>query len=791
MIRIPPVVVVLAVGAIAAFSVLRVEFSASLYRMLPQSLPEVQGMDRLSRFFSRDGQLIVTVKGGDALTVHEAIDSLSERLSLNPALIADVYREFSLPDLVTEGGPLLAWLWLNGPPERLNSLIDRLDASSASEMIAASMESIVNGLAEESMLIASYDPLGFSKLGEVLGDGVSSPDPMASEDRTFQVIYVEGKGIDFFSYREAAIWLAQVQAIVEEWKLERGSNVEIGLTGTPAFMAEVGAEMEKDMTISVISTMLLVSVLFWIMHRQSRPLAWLVSAMLATLAITLNLGGLIFGNLSVMSAGFAAIVMGLVVDYGIIIYRHAMGQNLTAPELRQAVGPSIFWAAATTAVVFLSLNFSSLPGLAEMGNLVAIGVLTGAAVMLYLFAPVAVRFVGAGSYSNGGRVTIWSPTRAQAGWSAALIPVVALTSIILRDTPILEANFHPFRIRQSPSMVAWQELQTQLRGRENSVPAITTAATLPELIDHLNSLENRVELAQHANLLDRAVLPTGLIPNPRNQAANAAILRLLLSEKARLLHEIENGGFSEDGASLTATVFEAWGRYLDQLQTAPAALPSGRLAEWTIGRLYTESDGAFAALSAVKPVNPATREWVEAISDADTAVASLSSLGTALNERIKSDLLGVVVPMVVLLALMLAVVFRNWRDFTLSFFTLIFAGSVLVILTIWTPLSWNSFNLCGVPIIFGTGLDFSIHMIFALRRDRRDGGQARAGVGKALIFCGLSSAIGFGSLATASAHGLASLGVVCALGILINLGVGVWLLPAWYGWIHANPSPNS
>ncbi|MFT5468439.1 MAG: putative RND superfamily exporter protein [Verrucomicrobiales bacterium] len=788
MTRIPPIFVVLVIGAIAAFSVLRVEFSTSLYRMLPQDLPEVQGMDRLSRFFSRDGQLIVTVRADDAAAADEAVESLSEHLSQEPALVADVYREFSLPDLVTEGAPLLAWLWLNAAPEKLAAVSDRLDADSASETIAASMESIVSGFADETTMIASYDPLGFARLGEVLGEAATNPDPMASEDRTFQVIYVEGAGVDFSSYREAASWLAKVRAASEKWKLDQRADVQIGLTGTPAFMAEVGSEMEKDMTISVTATMLLIALLFWFMHRQSRPLAWLVSAMLATLAITLNASGLIFGNLSVMSAGFAAIVMGLAVDYGIILYRHAMGRDLTAKELRQAMGPSILWAATTTAVVFLSLNFSSLPGLAEMGNLVAIGVLTGAVVMLYVFAPVAVSFVSRRDQPRGIPSLSWSPSRAQAGWLAAAIPALALGSIFIKEVPGLEPNFHPFRIRQSPSMVAWQALQSELRGRENTAPAIVTGATLPELIDHLDSLETRVEAARENSLIDRVVLPDGLIPNPRHQAENAVTLRALLSERERLLDQIEGGGFTEEGTTLTAKVFDAWSGHLDQLQTAPVALPSGRLAEWTIGRLYAESDGSFAALASIRPVDSTSRAWVEAISDPDTAVASLSSLGTALNERIKIDLARILIPMLGLLTLMLAVVFRNWRDLALSVFALAFAGSAMLILTVWTPLSWNSFNLCGVPIIFGTGLDFSIHMILALRRHHGDAQQAREGIGKALVFCGLSTAIGFGSLATASAHGLASLGVVCATGILINLAVAVWLIPMWYRWLHAKRS---
>jgi predicted RND superfamily exporter protein len=48
------------------------------------------------------------------------------------------------------------------------------------------------------------------------------------------------------------------------------------------------------------------------------------------------------------------------------------------------------------------------------------------------------------------------------------------------------------------------------------------------------------------------------------------------------------------------------------------------------------------------------------------------------------------------------------------------------------------------------------------------------------LLCGLSTASGFGTLAWASNAGLASLGRVCATGILIACLTSVTLLPVWW-----------
>lgn len=795
MTRIPPILVITFFGAIAAFCILRVHFNAVLYEMLPQDLPEVQGMDRLNRYFSRDGQLIVTVKAEEAFEAEEAMNSLAKRLVTEPELVSATFRELTLTELVTEGGGLLAWLWLNAPEGKLPALGERLAAGRSQEEITAAMAAVQSGFFDQDVVVKSYDPLGISKLGGLLGEGsgpdVSTPDPMSSGDGTFQVMYVEGMGVDFSDYRDAAKWLDKVKTVVTAWESEwEGEHegrdtVTIGLTGTPAFMAEVGARMEFDMTVSVFSTMVLISLLFWWMHRQTKPLAWLISGMLLILSITLTIGGFLFGDLSVMSAGFAAILMGLAVDYGIVLYREAYDGGEDAKGLRRVVGPGILWAAATTAAVFLSLNLSSLPGLSEMGNLVAIGVAVGAVVMIYGFGPIAVQFVRETKnkpYSPPAVIRPWGAKAA--GLAALILPAVTVISIFTKEMPALEANFHPFRIRESPSMIAWQALQHELSGRERVVPTVITATNLPDLHEHLETATKRIHEAKAAGLLEDAILPEIFIPDPDRQQANAATVRAWLGERDRLLREIGEAGFSDEGTALTTTVFTAWEHYLAQLGENEYAKPEGKLAAWSVDRLFALREGTYAALATVKPAEPRDRAWVAAICDENTVVASLGSLGTALNERIKGDLVRVFLPMLGILVVMLAVVFRTWREVVLSLFSLLFSSAILILATTWTPLSWNSFNVCGLPLIFGTGIDYGIHMLLTLRRNGGDVAAARAGIGRALLFCGGSSAIGFGSLATASAYGLASLGLVCAVGILANMVTAIWLLPHWYRKLH-------
>ena len=82
--------------------------------------------------------------------------------------------------------------------------------------------------------------------------------------------------------------------------------------------------------------------------------------------------------------------------------------------------------------------------------------------------------------------------------------------------------------------------------------------------------------------------------------------------------------------------------------------------------------------------------------------------------------------------------------------------------------------------VFGAGVDYSIHIQFALRRYYGDRSRVRKTVGRAILLCCVSTASGFGTLGFANNAGCASLGRICAAGIIITGLVSVFLLPVWW-----------
>ena len=147
---------------------------------------------------------------------------------------------------------------------------------------------------------------------------------------------------------------------------------------------------------------------------------------------------------------------------------------------------------------------------------------------------------------------------------------------------------------------------------------------------------------------------------------------------------------------------------------------------------------------------------------------------------VKHNLWKLVLPMAALILLSLWLAFQGWREIVLSLSVLLLSGLCLLAVMKLCGWSWNVLNLMALPLILGTGVDYSIFMQLALRRHHGSLREARRSVGRALLLCGGTAIAGFSSLGLSSNAGMASLGRVCAVGVAGNVLLSVLALPIWW-----------
>jgi predicted exporter len=353
----------------------RLHFDVEVLDLLPANVPAVQGLKIYQQHFANARELIVTVKAPDADTAETAARSIAENLRRETNLVSEAIWQPPWLEHPEQTAELVAYLWLNQPPEKFAQLANQLAQTNLANVLATTREQLATTLSPNEIARLSYDPLGFTQLPQnsTASNFSQGQELFASSDGTFRIIFVQARG-ELNGYRECTDWFNAVKKNVNA-ALPSDAKIETGFTGRPAFVAEMSGGMKHDITFSVAGTSLIIAILFWLAHRRLKPMLWLLTLLALILAATLTLGGLIFGAVNIISMGFAAILLGLAVDYAVVHYQEAIAHpNLSIPEVRRAIAPAIFWAAITTISAFLVLNFGGLPGLAQLGSLVGIGV---------------------------------------------------------------------------------------------------------------------------------------------------------------------------------------------------------------------------------------------------------------------------------------------------------------------------------------------------------------------------------------------------------------------------------
>jgi uncharacterized protein len=793
----------------------RLRFDVEVFDLLPSDLPAVAGLKLYQEHFANARELIIALQGGSAEQTEAAARVLSEALRQSSNLVEAVTWEPPWLEHPEQSAELIAYLWLNQPPQQFAELTNRLATDKLNSVLAATRDELAMSMSPQEIGRLSYDPFGLTRLPEKTANAAPAfgqgQELFSSSDGTFRVLFVQARG-ELRTYRDCALWLAQIKALTDAVlkKIPDAGTLKSSYTGRPAFVAEIATGMERDMTKSIGGTAVIIAVLFWLAHRRIKPMLWLLVLLALILGSTLAIGGLIFGAINVVSMGFAGILLGLAVDYAVVHYQEALAQpQLSIPQIRHAIAPSIFWAAVTTISAFLVLNFGGLPGLGQLGTLVGLGVALAALIMIFEFLPplfparrssTALKISApppakaqdfalgtTGSISNDdGRTTTLSlrlPRRTVFPITAAL---VLFTSLVLSfGFPKIDSTAAALRPRNSEAYATVERLQGLLNQKREPLWLVLSGKSTEEVAARLDQSEAVLRRAQSNNIIESFNLPTALWPRPQYQQANRTVAAQLAAEGPLLLDTALTNGFSEQALVLTKGILNTW-------RTAAASSipfwPTNSMSRWIFEKISAHTATNYFTLGMIAPKAHATPGELTAelapvqaeLPKQDAWVSGWELLGSSIFGRVKANMWKVLVPMVSLVLLSLLLAFRRAPEILLSLGVLALSGLCLLSVMRLAGWSWNLLNLMALPLVLGTGVDYSIFMQLALRRHFGDLRAAYQSVGRALLLCGGTAIAGFGSLAWSSNAGMASLGQVCAVAIGSNMLIAIFLLPSWW-----------
>jgi predicted RND superfamily exporter protein len=790
----------------------RLRFDVDILNLLPPDEPTVQGLKLYQKHFTNARELVVTLRAPDAERAERLADALAARLRQQTNLVVTVSWQPPWMENPGQMAELLGCLWLNQPPESFAALTNRLAPDRLQAVLTETKEVLATSMSPMDIARRAFDPfdlLNLPALTNFSGFSMEQGQQMfASSEGNFRLVFVQS-GVDLSSYRQCASWLKSIRAVVAGLRAEQPKadwdGVVVHYTGRPVFVTEIAASMQHDMSGSVGGTTVIIALLFWLTHRRWLPMLWLLTLLGLILGATLALGGLVLGSISVVSMGFAAVLLGLAVDYAVVHYQEALAHpQLSVPEIRRAIAPSILWAAITTMSAFLVLNLGGLPGLGQLGTLVAIGVGLAALVMVMIYLPPL--------FPNRRKAP---PAQPPAPWWSYFVPpqespatgiapakqncrtALVVTGLVLFAAGVVLCVYRPgldrsgnaLRPARGEAETTLDEIKSAMGLPPDPLWLIISGRDEPEVYRRLSLAEGVLNDAVSNHIIGRYLLPTALWPRAELQAANRATAAILGRQGPVLREAALREGFNTNALVLTEELVRTWAR---AGASTGVVWPTNQVSQWLLKRFVARTPDEWLVMGLIYPAT--NRVEAAALAGLSTRLAENRALlsgwellGSTTLKRVQARMWQVVTPMVLLVLASLWFAFRRPTEILLGAAVLLLSGLCLLATMAVAGWSWNLMNLMALPLMLGAGVDYTIFIQLALRRHGGDLGLVRRSVGRALMLCGATAMAGFGSLGWSSNPGMASLGRVCAVGIGANMIISVFLLPAWWVWL----SPKS
>src|SRR5438105_6382314 len=365
------VLVWLGVAALAvaclAILVMRIELDSDVINMLPKGFQSVEGLKIYDRDFEQTRELTFALRcqPADVDKLEEFAPIFAGNLRKQPwceRVLAGSPME--TPDGIRDLQSIAVPLLLNLEPAAFKQTMSILQPERIRERLHRLHQEIEAGSPHPEFELG-LDPLGI--IGPALkpfaeANAIEQEQPLTSPDRTMRVFLAVTNQSSLSAF-ECQRLMRQVSAFrvraSEGWD---GAPLDVLVTGRSAYVAEISLSMRYDIVATLGSSILLVGIIFFIGFRRWLPLLGMGFSRLLSCFVALAVGLLVFGRLSMVAVGFCAILVGLGVDFAILIFGRYQQARIDGEEYQSAIatsvaklGRAVFFGALTTAVGFLAL----------------------------------------------------------------------------------------------------------------------------------------------------------------------------------------------------------------------------------------------------------------------------------------------------------------------------------------------------------------------------------------------------------------------------------------------------
>jgi hypothetical protein len=809
---------------------------ASTDHLIDPKLPWRQAEAEMARLFPQnEGTLVIVVDGATPELADDAAGRLATKLASRPDMFPSVRRP-DASDFFRRNGLLFL------PTAEVEQLTDSL-AKAQPLMAALASDPSVNGLfgafnlALEGAASGQFDPAeldhSFAAIADSLEAARAGHGPPLSWQRLLtgrkpthmelQRIILTKPVLDYTKMSPGEDATKIVRKTAQELGLNPASGVRVRLTGIVALNDEEFGSIKRGIGFATLGSFIVVLCWLYLALGSLKPMFAIACTLLVGLIWTLAFAPAAVGDLNLISVAFAAMFIGIAVDFGIQVcvrYRDERHKHddlaVALRRTGRSIGGPLFLAAITTAAGFLAFVPTAYRGVSELGVIAGVGMLIALVLNLTLLPALLMLLKPGGEQERVGFAWAAPLDRflLRNRWRVlTLAAILALGGLAL--LPFQHFDFNPLHLKDpraesvatllelmhnevttpntlvvlTPSVDAAAALATRLEALPEVKQALTIRSFIPADQDEKLAMIGDAGLFLLPSLSPAATAPTA-DPAATLQTVTQTISRLSglpnATPAAKRLTEILRNLTAKGDAGIAImqrALIAALPAQLEGLRTALSAepvsfetLPADLRQEWLApdGRARVEvyprgdsNDNATLVrfVDAVQKIAP----------DITGTAVSLQQSGETVWRAFQLAGVFALVSVVVLLALVLR---RVW-DVLLVIAPLLFAALMTAETAILLGLSVNFANVIALPLLFGIGVAFSIYFVVNWRAGRPN--PLQSSTARAVLFSGLTTSTAFSSLSLSGHLGMAAMGWLLTIGLGHTLLASLLLLPALMG----------
>lgn len=789
-----------------AFLLTTLRLDSDVLNVLPAGFRSVQGLKIYDREFEQTRELTFALvcDPKDVDKLEDFAPVFAEKLRKQPwctRVLAGSPMETAdgIRDLQSIAVPLL----LNLEPLVFSETLSILQPEQIRGRLRRLREEIEAGSPRPQFEL-SFDPLGL--IAPALkpfaeSAAIEQEQPLTSSDRTMRVFLAvtNQPSISAFACQRLMRRVNAFRATAHEgWD---GGPLAVLVTGRSAYVSEISLSMRYDVVATLLGSIVLVSAIFFFGFGRWLPLLGMGICLLLSCVVALAVGQLFFGNLSMISVAFSAILVGLGVDFAILTigrYQQARTDGETHPGAIATsiakLGRAIFFGALTTAVGFMALVLSGSMSFSELGVLIAVGIFVAGLFMCsILFLFIRERQTAARRdllFESVKKYVHWTVRRPAPMLIFSTAVLLLLTTIGFSPTPPLrfEASARSLQPKNIRAGRALEEIMHKMPVRWEPILAIVRAMNEQELHDAWQKIAAHWRDLQAGGRIKGFSTPAALCPSPNRMRENRQQLSAINFPAARdtLEQTLDAEGFSRDSFQPAFTLLDS----LQHLTDLGVPLPNWRTqlpntsSWWFLVDRYFGQDPLLTTgfVTTNQPVR--THAQSEELGH-NLSVAAIPMILTGWSFTLADllpwshrQLLIISALMAIFDVSLLALLYRDLRLWIIQVITLAFGIGAMIASMKLLHIDLNLLNVLSFRLVLAIGVDYGIYVVLAWQRTR-DIEHDLTGVLKSVLLAGLTAVSGFGSLVLARNPALTGLGSACAIGIFWSLLATIFFtLPA-------------